>query len=52
MTLTFDIQVDGVADAIALGVVCSTCVNPCVSSGNFLKNKTLIRNDDFFGYIM
>ena len=52
MTLTFNIQIDGVADTVTLGVVCSTCVNPRVSSGHFLKNKTLIRNDDFFGYIM
>ena len=50
--ITFNVQVDGVADTIPLSVVSSARVDSCIGSGDFLQDQALIGDDDFFLHVM
>ena len=43
--LTSNVQVDGVAHAVALGVVSGAGVDPGVGSGHLLEDQTLVADD-------
>ena len=50
--ITFNVQVDRVADTVPLGVVGRTCVDSRIGPGHFLENEALIGNYDFFCHIV
>ncbi len=50
--LTFDVQVDRVGDAVALGVVGGAGIDPGVSPSNFLEDEALVRYDHLLGHVV